>query len=110
MQIMTDALNHFGFDHQLNSKLIGEIGELFDALGKYREQRATLKDIQSEIVDVLIIAEQVRIGLDELIRQETGEENASKDMMLEKLVRLSGRIYPTNGKQETADVRHNGAV
>ena len=92
MTLLELNLAHYGIDHQINSKMIGEIGELLDALGKLRESRANWRDFQSEVVDIQIVSEQVRIGVDALIFAETGERDASCTIALEKFERMAKRL------------------
>lgn len=92
MTLLEQNLAHHGLDHQINSKLIGEIGELLDALGKWKEGRAELRDVQEELCDILIVGEQVRIGIDALIYEATGEKDASCSIMLEKMERMAARL------------------
>mgnify|MGYP003594013732 CR=1 FL=1 len=50
-KIITDALNTFGPDHQID-KCIEECGELIAALTRYRDGRATVTEVVDELADV----------------------------------------------------------
>lgn len=58
-KIITDALNTFGPDHQID-KCIEECGELIAALTRYRDGRATVEDVVDELADVGIMLRQMR--------------------------------------------------
>lgn len=91
-RVLADALAHYGLDHQLNCKMIGEIGEFLDVLGKYREGRASILDVLAELIDVQIVARQVTIGLDALAAEQTGETGIASEIFRDKLARLAERI------------------
>ena len=58
-KIITDALNTFGPDHQID-KCIEECGELIAALTRYRDGRAAVEDVVDELADVGIMLRQMR--------------------------------------------------
>jgi len=57
-KIITDALNTFGPDHQID-KCIEECGELIAALTRYRDGRATVEDVVDELADVGVMRRQM---------------------------------------------------
>ena len=65
MNIYEQAVNKFGADHQI-LKAVEELNELATALMHYREGKATINQVQDEIVDVSIILNQLEIILGKL--------------------------------------------
>lgn len=86
--IARKALAHFGFDHQCNVKLIGEIGELLDALAKWREGREAPHSVLAEIIDVQQVLKQMEIHFSDLI----GEPGIAGEIRLEKMEKLINRL------------------
>ena len=65
MNIYEQAVHKFGADHQI-LKAVEELNELATALMHYREGKATINQVQDEIVDVSIILNQLEIILGKL--------------------------------------------
>lgn len=60
---LLEIIHCFGQAGQID-KAIEECGELIHALMKYRNQRITLLEVQSEIADVVIMSAQLRLIFD----------------------------------------------
>lgn len=58
--IYTDALNFYGIESQ-KAMLVEEVGELLNALAKFRRERATGRDVITELADVSIMVEQMAV-------------------------------------------------
>lgn len=65
MNIYQEAVNKFGADHQI-LKAVEELNELATALMHYREGKATINQVQDEIIDVSIILNQLEVILGKL--------------------------------------------
>lgn len=74
------AIKEYGKNNQI-WKFIEEVGELQDAICKYRSSRDTVEHVAEEIADVTIMLEQLRIifGVNDLVC----------DYMDKKIIRLS---------------------
>jgi hypothetical protein len=74
MNIYEQAINKFGADHQI-LKSVSELNELSLALMHYREGKATVEQVQIEMVDVHIMLKQLNI-----IIGEPSEELVAKQL------------------------------
>jgi NTP pyrophosphatase (non-canonical NTP hydrolase) len=81
-QVCTDAVEAWGIEPQVNIA-IEEAAELTVALEHFRRGRATMKEVQTEIADVLICCLQLSLIF--------GEDGVDSEFQ-SKLERLKGRI------------------
>ena len=82
-EILHLALMEFGAASQLD-KTCEECAELIDALLKYKQGRATTKEVATELADVMIMVQQMIYLFD---RQEYVDEYTAKVIRLEKLIK-----------------------
>lgn len=59
-KIYADAISHYGIDNQKNM-LVEECGELLNAMAKHKRDRATTRDVITELADVSIMVEQMAL-------------------------------------------------
>jgi len=62
MNLYQRTLQKFGREHQIN-KAVEELVELATVLIHYRDSKATIEEVASEIADVEIVVEQMRLLL-----------------------------------------------
>ena len=82
MNIYQEAINKFGADHQI-LKAVEELNELATALMHFRDGKVEPNDVESEIADVEIMIEQLKIIF---IRENIGKLHGAKLYNLEKKI------------------------
>lgn len=82
--ILRDAIRQYGYDKQMDM-VVEESAELINAIMKFRRGRCEVKDITTEMADVLIMIEQ-------LVRILSVNEDELETEITNKLQRLQRRL------------------